>query len=188
MKNKKNLIPIIGIALLAVVFVSNALAPRPAVPTPKPTAAPQQTQQPVVIYYTEGEIVDALEKNLEKNYPGRWDLSRRLVSGRTLVEVVILADTVGELRDLAAAGFANMPDEWEKLVSATITSSKNWHEAFTMNQIDDVFVSISFADSSAPEEPCFTAINGILTYDPVRGVDLMADIDAALAEAAEGSP
>lgn len=77
MKNRQNLIPIIGIALLALVFVSNALAPRPAV-----TAPPAVTEnvRPATIGDLEKQLVRLLEENMTGHYRLTVDEQARTVT------------------------------------------------------------------------------------------------------------
>lgn len=186
MKNRQNLIPIIGIALLALVLVSNIISTRlagpPAFTVPTPTPTPRE----MGVYYNEGQIIDAMEKNLEELFPGRWDLFRYMSGDHSIVDVRIYSDSVAALRDLAVGGVANMPQQWDSLVESTRTSSKNWHEAFELNHVDGIMVQIGEYDESDPETPCFMCINGVTALDPVHGIDLYADIEAALAEAEAG--
>lgn len=183
MKNKQNLIPIIGIALLLLVIVSNVVTSRLAGPPVMTVPTPTPTPREMGIYYTEGQIVDAMEKNLEQLFPGRWDLMRCMAGERTVVDVRIYSDTVAAARDLAAEGIANMPQEWDRLVESTRVSSKNWHETFELNHVDGIMVQIGYYDESDPETPCIVCVNGVTTLDPVRGVDLYAGVEAAIAAA-----
>ena len=77
MKNKQNLIPIIGIALLALVFISNALAPRPAVSAPP---AVTENVRPATIGDLEKQLVRLLEENMTGHYRLTVDEQARTVT------------------------------------------------------------------------------------------------------------
>ena len=180
---KANIVPIVGISVLILCASLSAARDRRPVPTPTPAPAAQQ----VVIYRTEGEIVAGMEKKLEELYPGRWDLSRYASGEHTVVDVRIYSDSVAAARDVAVAGIGNMPETWDKLVESTRVASGNWAKTFTMNQIEGVMVQIGEYDLSDPETPCLICINGITTLDPVHGVDLLADVESWMEEAADAS-
>lgn len=182
---KANIVPIIGISFLVFVFLANVINSRNA----RPLSDPVSTEVPpaptmVVRRYSEGEITAAMERKLGELYPDHFDLSRYMSGSHSVVDVRTYSDSVAALRDLAAAKVADMPDKWEALVASYLDASKSWSDTFKANGIEDVMVQFSCADPARPDEPCFTVVNGILVYDPVRGVDLMGDIRAAMGEAA----
>ena len=190
--NKNRLIIIVGIVVaslaiagrLFMIYVERNTGPEMRLngeawvsPTPKPASGQ------VIRYYTEDEIIAAMEKNLEQYFPGRWSRSTYAAGERTVVDVRFYSDNVATVRDLAIAGMANMPQEWDKLVESTRASSADWHEAFEINQHQGIMVQFGYVDDAAPDELVFYCINGVTALDPVHGVDLKGAVDAALAEA-----
>lgn len=182
---RQNILPIACISLLVIVFISNILATRRAGPPPSAVQTPAPTARQMGRYYSEGEIIDAMEKNLEQLFPGSWDLSRYLVENHTVVDVRIYSDTVAAARDTAAAGLGDMPEKWDGLVESTRAASESWARTFTLNRIDGVMVQMGQYDSADPETPCFVCVNGITVLDLVHGVDLFGDVLSMMEEAAQ---
>lgn len=189
MKNRKT-VPVIGITVLVLLIAGNMFrtyVDRNSGPELRMNGETWTTSTPAaqeVRYFTVDEILATMEKNLEEYFPGQWSCSVYEKAGRTVVDVRFRSDSVAAVRDLAMAGVANMPQEWDRLVESTRASSRNWGDAFEMNQHSGYMVQFGYVDESAPDELVFYCINGVTALDPVRGVDLMADVEAALAEAA----
>ena len=191
MKNKK-IVPIVGICVLLLLVAGNMFrnyVDRNSGPEmrlsgeawvePSPASGGQ-----VVRYYTEAEIIATMEKNLEEYFPGQWSCSVYEKAGRTVVDVRFRSDTVATVRDLAMGGVANMPQEWDRLVESTRSASGDWGHAFEINQHHGYLVQFGYVDESAPDDLVFYCVNGVAALDPVRGVDLMADVEAAREAAA----
>ena len=189
--NKNRLIIIVGIIVASVALAGNLFmkyVERNTGPELRMNGEPWTTSTPAaqeVRYFTVDEILATMEKNLEEYFPGQWSCSVYEKADRTVVDVRFRSDSVAAVRDLAMAGVANMPQEWDRLVESTRASSRNWGDAFEMNQHSGYMVQFGYVDESAPDELVFYCINGVTALDPVRGVDLMADVEAARAAASK---
>ena len=189
--NKNRLIIIIGIVVASVALAGNLFmkylerntGPEMTMSGKEWKATPTPASQEIR-YYTEGEILDTMEKNLEELFSGRWDVAVWEDDDRTVVDVRIFSDTVAAARDTAAAGMGDMPEKWDRLVESTRVSSSNWRDAFEMNQHYGYMVRMGYYDDADPDTAVFLCVNGVTALDPVHGVDLMRDIVAAQREAA----